>query len=466
MASSRLICLLILGAAAGACGGGNPPPAGGGGDAGIVNGTERIGWSQQAEDAATLATFHFLVYIDGNRTDLNGVSCATTAGPAGFDCSAPLPAMAPGAHVLEIASYVVSDGLLESGKSAPLRLTVSGAITGPAITGGASSTAPSAAPPASRQIETSDGLRLQVDVVARQLERPTAIAVMPDGALLIGDASGRIAAARGGAVNPTPALAIADAGSGTGGGVLDVELDPQFERNHFVYVLDVSAGDRPAFRLARFRAAADRLGERAVLLGGIPASPVAPSGALAFAPDGTLLVALDDGGDGRASRLASSLNGKVLRLNPDGSTPRDQPSGSPVYGGTLRSPRSLDWDPVGGALWVADPGVERVDRLRPEAPARIAATSFQLPLDSGAGSALVYRGDAVAALRGDLLAAPAGEGGYLLRAKFDGAAQERIVSTERLIIDGASQVRVLDVGPDGAIYVGTESEVLRISASR
>src|SRR6185503_12462516 len=81
-----------------------PPPG-----SETINGTERIGWDQRAADTAELAAMSYVVYVDGTRTPLTAVTCATEAAAAGFACSARLPTLSAGSHTLQIAS-LVTDG--------------------------------------------------------------------------------------------------------------------------------------------------------------------------------------------------------------------------------------------------------------------------------------------------------------------------------------------------------------------
>ena len=87
---------------------------------------DRLGWTQQAADAAEVASFQFALYVDGARTTLTSVSCASAAS-GGFDCSAMLPTLSTGTHTLELASFVVDgSATIESARSAPLRVIAGG----------------------------------------------------------------------------------------------------------------------------------------------------------------------------------------------------------------------------------------------------------------------------------------------------------------------------------------------------
>lgn len=127
------VAVAALAVAACACGGSapqppivNPPSA-----AETINGSERIGWDQRAGDATELATIRYAIYVDGTRSELAGVTCASAASADGFACTARLPTMTAGSHTLELASFVQEQSLLESARSSPLRVTVA-AATAPA----------------------------------------------------------------------------------------------------------------------------------------------------------------------------------------------------------------------------------------------------------------------------------------------------------------------------------------------
>ena len=56
-----------------------------------------------------LESLHFVMYIDGVRTDLPQASCSTPAAGGGYPCESPLPAMVNGQHTIQLAAYIVAD---------------------------------------------------------------------------------------------------------------------------------------------------------------------------------------------------------------------------------------------------------------------------------------------------------------------------------------------------------------------
>src|SRR5688572_6379549 len=133
---------------------------------------DRLGWTQQAADAATVQTYQFALYLDGARLTLSGVNCTRAATGTGFDCSAQLPALSPGTHTLELASFVTDGGTIaESARSAPLRV-VSG--------GGGSSFSVS---PVS--VVTAEQVRLTLTPLAEGLVLPSDLAFTSDGLIFV-----------------------------------------------------------------------------------------------------------------------------------------------------------------------------------------------------------------------------------------------------------------------------------------
>jgi glucose/arabinose dehydrogenase len=249
---------------------------------------------------------------------------------------------------------------------------------------------------------------------------------------------------------------------------LALTLDPQFPRTGFVYAIYTAESARQGrvFRLARFREVGGELAQQVVLLDGIPASSEAPTASLHFGPDGKLYAAFDDGGDERRSGDLASFNGKILRLNPDGSTPGDQAAATPVFLADLRSPRGFDWRPAEGTVWIAETASDTSEQLQVFMPgsrsseSRSAVLKYALPQPVGASDITFYRGELLPAFRGDLLVA-ADEGRHILRLRFD-ARRGSIAASERLLHDRVGPVRVVGIGTRGEIYFCTPDALGRL----
>ena len=448
------LAVLLAAAVCAGCESDNPPPAPspGNGNGGTITGSERIGWDQEASGSTQLATFRYAIYVDGTRSVVADANCESTAGANSFPCSGRLPAMSPGSHVLEIATFTETGGFIEGPRSAPLRVTVAGA-TRPVVeytplTSG-------------ERLTTSDGVQLTAELVVEGLQDVTDAALAPDGRLLIAERGGALV------VHDNVAQPFRAAANASDGELLALALDPEFGRTGHVFGIQARPG--AAFRLVRYRLFENQLIERMPVVRDVSASSEA-SAALRFGPDGRLYAAFDDGGSRELAARLSEWSGKILRLNKDGGTPDDQPSASPVFWSGLASPGGLDWSSE-GSLWMTERGADGIERIRALAtgdarPRRAGQrASYALPQALGAASLAFYESDAVRQFRGDLFVA-AREGGYLLRVTFDSGDRTRAVQTEKLLENRLGSVRAVVCGPDGALYVASATAVWKLALLR
>jgi glucose/arabinose dehydrogenase len=180
--------------------------------------------------------------------------------------------------------------------------------------GSASRTAaPHAAQPAARAIATG-------------LQVPWGIAFLPGGDALVSErTTGRIVRvpAAGGAVQPVMEVPGVDTNAGEGG-LLGLAISPTYARDRLVYAYFTSAQDN---RVVRFTLG----GAPQPVLTGLDRNAIHDGGRIAFGPDRMLYVGTGDAGNGPVAQDPESLNGKILRLRPDGGIPGDNPfRGSPV----------------------------------------------------------------------------------------------------------------------------------------
>jgi glucose/arabinose dehydrogenase len=445
-------------------------PEGGGEEP--VSGSERVGWNQSAPDGSDPSSFRYVIYVDGQRSDLMDVSCVK-AGATQLSCSARLPTMSQGSHTIELAT-VPGDGGPESDRSSPLQVNVGSSGHIPtSIDSASQATArvdrpkPAAAPSSwtSPPVVTKDGVQLRLEQISDAVVDPIDMSFLPDGRLLVAEREGRVQIVSEGRLLPQSALLKDE----TLEQLHAIAVDPHFDRTHFVYTVFTSSSRSGArtFGIARFREVSNTLAERVIIRDQIARASSTPSASLRVAADGKLIAAFDDADSARLAEDLSSANGKILRLNPDGTTPDDQAGGSPLFSYAYRSPRGFDWHPTSKALWIADrdrPDWSRLSvvamgegRLRRGVP----RTAYRLPQDSPASSIAFYRADASPALRNNLLLASE-EGRHLLRILIDPQEPSRIVATERLLQDVIGGMRTVAVGADGAIYLGTANAIGRL----
>ncbi|MBI2351920.1 MAG: PQQ-dependent sugar dehydrogenase, partial [Deltaproteobacteria bacterium] len=201
----------------------------------------------------------------------------------------------------------------------------------------------------------SESKNVEVEVVAGGFETPWAIAFASDGRIFVTERPGRIRIIKNGKLQTEPWMEI-DAYEAGETGLMGLALDPEFSRNRFVYAAYTyrDSNGRLKNRLVRLRedsATGKGMADK-VLVDNVAGNNNHNGGRVKFGPDGKLYWTMGDAQNTRFSQDISSLNGKMMRLNPDGTIPTDNPfAKSPVYSYGHRNPQGLAWQPGTGRLY-------------------------------------------------------------------------------------------------------------------
>lgn len=197
----------------------------------------------------------------------------------------------------------------------------------------------------------------RVETVASGLEVPWALDFAPDGRIFLTERPGRIRIIQDGTLLPEPWMTLEVYRSGEAG-LMGLALDPHFAENRFVYVAytDPAGPTNVLVRLREDPATGKGVMDR-VLWEGVPAARLHDGGRVRFGPDGKLYWTIGDAAQSASAQDPSTLNGTILRLNPDGTIPDDNPfPGSPVYSYGHRNPQGLAWHPRTGRLYATEHG--------------------------------------------------------------------------------------------------------------
>lgn len=329
-------------------------------------------------------------------------------------------------------------------------------------------------------------------VVAKGLEHPWAVAFLPDGRYLITERPGRLRIAGKDGTLSAPLAGMPRVDARDQGGLLDVILDPEFDRNRTVFFSFSEPRDGGnGTAVARATLADDRVENVKIIW---RMSPTLDStkhfgSRLAVARDGALFITTGersiDEGRPYAQKLDSTL-GKVVRINRDGSIPKDNPfvgrtdALPEVYSYGHRNIQAAAINPATGQLWVVEHGTRGGDEIN----AIEAGKNYGWPVIAygieyaggkiGAGITQkpgmeqpLYYWDPVIAPSGmafdDGAAFPAWKGSlfvgalagkHLVRLTLDG---RKVIGEERLLVDRA-RIRDVRVGPSGDLFVLTDED--------
>jgi glucose/arabinose dehydrogenase len=348
--------------------------------------------------------------------------------------------------------------------------------------------------PDNRSIKSEAGT-IKIETVAKGLKHPWGLAFLPDGEMLVTEKTGALRRVTKDGKVSEPLKGVPEVTDDGQGGLLDVAIDPDFASNSLVYL----SYSEPGKGGSTTAAARGKLGD-----GGLEdvkvifrQEPRINNGLhfgsrFAFAPDGTLFITLGERFQFAPAQDLSNTLGKIIRINPDGSIPKDNPfvgregARPEIWSYGHRNAQGAAIHPDTGKLWETEFGPRGGDELNipkagtnygwpvvswgdhyngkdiPKPPTRpefADAIYHWNPVISPSGIAF-YTAEAIPAWKGNLLIAGLSSEG-IVRLTLDG---EKVSAEERL----PTGVRIRDVaqGPDGAVYALTDEnngKILRLT---
>lgn len=339
---------------------------------------------------------------------------------------------------------------------------------------------------------------IRVSVFVRGLTNPWSLAFLPDGAILVTENRGTLRLIRNGELLPDPIAGVPEVQTGFLSGLLDVKLHPDFARNKLVYLTyDKPQDDAPVLAVAHGVFDGRALTNVEDIFVAEAAGSISR---MLFAPDGKLYVSVYGAESGNDPQDPSEYDGKILRLEYDGSVPSDNPFvGRQGYRPEIftmghRSPEGLVWHEPTGRIWEVEMGPNGGDEVNileaggnygwplvsmgrsyrgPFQPDKfhregmIDPVVFWVPSISTTGMTF-YTGDRLPAWQGNLFVGGVRFGeiagtGQISRIVFNENMEE--IRRESLLADLRHRIRDIRQGPDGLLYVLTDDEdgaILRI----
>lgn len=186
-----------------------------------------------------------------------------------------------------------------------------------------------------------------VEVIAENLNVPWAMDISDKGNIYFTERSGSVRVIENGKLNPQPLITFeAPFISLVEGGLLGIALDPNFSENHYFYVMHSYQENNKLYnRVVRLVENNNKAYIDKVLLDKIPGGRVHNGGRIKIGPDNKLYITTGDAGNPSLAQDLSSTAGKILRIELNGSIPKDNPfANSPIYSFGLRNPQGLAWN--------------------------------------------------------------------------------------------------------------------------
>jgi aldose sugar dehydrogenase len=356
-------------------------------------------------------------------------------------------------------------------------------------------TAACAQQPPTPQTFESRHYRIRTVTLTDGLDHPWGLAFLPDGRMLVTERVGRLRIVAPNGTLSDPIAGVPEVDADGQGGLLDVALAPDFAQSRTIYLSFAEPGEGgsgTSVARARLAASENRLENLQVIF---RQEPKVRGGAhfgsrLVFARDGTLFITTGDRQNRPFVQDLSKLQGKVIRIRPDGTIPPDNPfvnrSGArpEIWSYGHRNMQGAALHPETGQLWTVEHGARGGDELNaPKAGKNYGWPVITYGVDySGApigygqrkegmeqpvhywdpsiapSGLMFYTGDKFPNWKGNAFV---GALGFQLvaRLELDG---ERVRSEERLLEGFGQRIRAVVQGPDGFIYLLTDDDDGRI----
>ncbi|WP_226102599.1 PQQ-dependent sugar dehydrogenase [Dickeya oryzae] len=334
-----------------------------------------------------------------------------------------------------------------------------------------------------------------VTVLQDNLDHPWSLAFLPDDqGLLLTERSGQLRRWQAGKGLSAPIDGVPAVFAHSQGGLLDVVLSPNFRQDRRVYLSYAEAGPQGlAGTTVGFGVLSDdmqRLNHFTVIFRQLPKRSTGAhfGGRMVFDKQGHLFIALGENQQRMLAQDLGSLQGKLVRLTPDGGGPIDNPfvnhSGArpEIWAYGLRNPQGLALNPWSGDVWESEHGPRGGDEINIPQPgendgwplatygidysgqkipefqgAEVAGTTqpvYYWKVSPAISGMAFYNSSRFPAWRHSLFIG-ALAGTSLIRLSLEG---DRIVSQERLLTELGERIRDVRVGPDGYLYVLTDQD--------
>lgn len=328
-------------------------------------------------------------------------------------------------------------------------------------------------------IYEAKSVKYDTEVFVENLNIPWSLVFTSNNRALVTERDGAVRLINNGKLQSKPFFQFSDLVPEGEAGLMGMVQDPNYLKNKYLYFCySTTKSNNLITRVVRHTDGDTTLTKPKIVIDDIPAAKFHAGCELAFGPDGMLYITTGDASDKDIAQDLNSPGGKVLRINPNGSIPKDNPfKDSPIWSYGHRNPQGLAWYPGSSILYESEHGPTGFDG--PEGGDEIniikKGKNYGWPVVSHQNSAAnmvdpkmvftpaiapsgiaFYTSDNIPEFQNNLFVAMLGGEG-IMRFVINPLNREQILFNERLPIGELGRIRDIEVGSDGNLYFTTSN---------
>ncbi|RPI17347.1 MAG: PQQ-dependent sugar dehydrogenase [Ignavibacteriae bacterium] len=326
----------------------------------------------------------------------------------------------------------------------------------------------------------SDGkYSIKVEPFVERLYVPWSIVFTGPDRMLVNERNGHMRVIQNGTLRHAPILTLTDVSTGSEEGLMGLAVDPDYLSNKFIYISYAYETDGDLYvKIERYRDDGNTVSKDITLFDKLPAAQNHAGCRLRFGPDKKLYITIGDATDREFAQDMKMLHGKLLRVNPDGSVPSDNPfPNSPIWTLGHRNSQGIDWYPGTEILYSTEHGPSGFDGPGggdevniivkgknygwPEVHHRAHKEGMVDPVleftpAEAPASGMFYHSNVIPEFTNNFFfGCLRGEG--IIRVIIDPNDPTKVLSFEKMPEIDFGRIREITEGPDGAIYFSTSN---------